>query len=213
MNQALGSALMEEEPDVTDLGARRIRRSGAEHRRRFPRIAQPRQASVRLQAGVPAKLIDLGLGGALIESPTRLSPGSMTGVTVSAGDVDFRTRMRVRRASISGFVPTPEGGRTLIYRAGLEFDSLSPREIDAVKAILEPASTTVPPGSLPSVRFPPGWATTRKKSAVVAREPHEQGFVFLRVLPGRPSSDLCTSAQVSMRDAGFSAIHWSLDHD
>ena len=112
-------------------------------RRRFPRIAPPPEASLRLQQGVPARLLDLGLGGALIESVARLVPGAVTAVTLSAGDIDLRARARVRRASITGSVLAPQGERVLLYRAGLEFDALSSADLNAVKAVLSGAERAV----------------------------------------------------------------------
>lgn len=202
-----------------------------EERRRFPRLAPPPAASLRLQHGVPTRLLDLGLGGALVEVSTRLVPGTVTGIRMTAADVDFRARAHIRRAFVTGTVRATQGENTLLYRAGLEFDSLSPAEVNLLKAALASAEqaaggmcpglrpaipgapaaerpiTTVSPSPLVSFRFPPGWVVTRKESGTAAREPNRRGFTFVRALPPGQSPNLCELAQVSMREAGFSAIH------
>lgn len=199
-----------------------------EDRRRFPRLAPPPAASLRLQHGVPTRLLDLGLGGALIEASTRLVPGTVTGIKMTTGDVAFRARAHIRRASVTGTVRAERGEGALIYRAGLEFDRLSPAEVDLLKTALAPAErgaggmysesrpaapaaertiTTVSPSPLVSFRFPPGWVVTRNESGAAAREPNSRGFAFVRALPPGQRSDLCELARVSMHEAGFSTIH------
>ena len=106
------------------------------NRRRFPRIPPPPAASLRLHHGAPARLLDLGLGGALVEASTRLVPGGLTGVTLTVGDVDMRARARIRRASISGTAWTTPGVSTLLYRAGLSFSLAAIPEPTGVSMLL-----------------------------------------------------------------------------
>lgn len=104
-------------------------------RRRHPRFACPSDASVRLQASTSARVLDLGLGGALVESSTRLVPGSMTALVFNTPDVAFRVRTRVSRVFVSGFTGAG-GGAPLLYRAGLEFEPLPPVEAGAMEAFV-----------------------------------------------------------------------------
>ena len=225
-------------------------------RRRFARFACPPKASVRLQSGVPARLLDLGLGGVLVESSMRLAPGSVTAIIFDTPDVAVRARARVSRASVVGFAQVVRGETPLLYRAGLEFEPLSPAEAGAVETLvseaaraterenaercpevdpavqwgharlvteapasptqvaptisapdIEPASTAIQLDRLVSIRFPPGWAMTRRKCAVVARAPDKRGYVFLGMPPGPLSRNLCEFARASMQEAGFSLLH------
>jgi hypothetical protein len=199
------------------------------NRRRFPRLASPPEAAVWLQRGVRARLLDLGLGGAFIETSTRLVPGGSTSVKVIAGSVSFQALARVRRAFITGAVPTTPGESTLLYRAGIEFDGLGSTDVHLLQTTLAStgfartgqrvdqgsAITGVPAGKrstlsanrLVSCRFPPGWVVTRSESGTAAREPNRRGFVFMRRLPTAPGSDLCEFARTSLREEGFAAIY------
>src|ERR1700687_140491 len=84
-------------------------------RRRFPRFAAPPAASVRLRPDVVARLLDLGVGGALVESPLRLIPGSVTPVVLSGFGLDFQAKALIHRSSISGFVRSLQGERAPLY--------------------------------------------------------------------------------------------------
>jgi hypothetical protein len=109
-------------------------------RRRFPRFAAPPDASVRLRPDVVARLLDLGVGGALVESPLRLIPGSVTPVVLCGFGLDFQAKALIHRSSISGFVRSVQGERAPLYRVGLEFATLSPSEVSAVKALVDRAA-------------------------------------------------------------------------
>jgi hypothetical protein len=193
-------------------------------RRRHTRFACPTEASARLQPGISVRVLDLGLGGAFVEASTRLVPGSMTAVMFDAPDVAVRVRARIKRVIVSG--ARVVGGETsLLYRAGLEFGRLSPSEACAVETLVsgvaratgggsatsapdvQPAPTAVHPDRPVFIRFPPGWAMTTRKRAVVARAPEQRGHLFLGAPLRQVSGDLCEFARASMHEAGFSALH------
>jgi c-di-GMP-binding flagellar brake protein YcgR len=220
------SALLnEEEPAFA--GSTGLDALASTDRRRFARITSLKVASVSLQ-GVSARLLDLGLGGALVESPVRLIPGAVTSVRLSVRDIKLQTRACIRRASVAGFARTLDEA-TPVYQSGLEFQSLSPAERRAVRALLSEAERSVGPtravqsavrafrahtstsdadsaNSPVFVRFPPGWTVTRRNATIVAREPHARGFIFLRPFPGSASGDLCEFAQLTMGEAGFTTM-------
>ena len=197
-------------------------------RRRFPRTAHPREASTLIRLpGTPAQLVDLGLGGALIELPARLAPGVITPVTLRTGAAEIRTRAHIRRAFVTRLVRTGTGESSVLYRAGLEFEPLSRDDARAVGAILSAgdclrtvgeaplqalSNAAAPSGGPPAapapmvyVRFPKRWATTRKRTAAIARAPHASGFILVRVLPSIERMDLCQYGRLNMHVAGFSA--------
>jgi hypothetical protein len=182
-------------------------------RRQFLRVAALHVPSVFFQ-GVSARLLDLGLGGALVESAARPVPGAITSLRLGVRDVKLHARARVRRAAVTGFVRTPEGDVAPLYRSGLEFHSLSPADAHAVRAVLSGAEASRlenAPGraglpTLVSVRFPVGWITTERKDTIVARKPQAASFMFLRAMPDSPAADLCEIAEVTMAEAGFRTL-------
>jgi hypothetical protein len=183
-------------------------------RRRFVRIACPPDASVRLRTGTSARLLDLGLGGALVESSTRLTPGVVTATMFVSPDVAFRARANIVRAFVAGVTREECGDTSLLYRAGLEFGPMAATEAGTlgtfVTAALRTAAPCTPaehPQRTISIRFPQGWAVSRKQGAVVARAPDGPRFILLGAPQNRPDADLGDVARRSMQDAGFSALH------
>jgi hypothetical protein len=192
------------------------------NRRRFARIACPPDASVRLRAGMSARLVDVGLGGALVESSARIVLGSVHATMFVAPDIAFRAQAQIVRAFVASVSRVENGSSTIVYRAGLEFDPLSPAEAGTLGtflskalatmpspqgAVLQPIAAAAPDRSL-SIRFPHTWAVSRKSGAVVAKAPDSPSYMFL----GAPQSalgggDLGERARQSMHDAGFSLLH------
>jgi hypothetical protein len=185
----------------------------AAERRRFVRIACPPDASARLRAGTSARLLDVGLGGALVESSSRLTPGSVNATLFVSPDIAFRARAHIVRAFVVGVTREENGGTSLVYRAGLEFGPMSADEAGTlgtfVSAALRDASQTVvePVERNVSIRFPQGWTVSRKQDAVIARAPETSRFVFLGAPQCQPDGDLAELARTSMQEAGFSALH------
>jgi hypothetical protein len=195
-------------------GSRLPRRKDVDdERRKFARIACPPDASVRLRAGMSARLVDVGLGGALVESSARIVLGSVYATMFVAPDIAFRAQGRIVRAFVAGLTRGDGGGTSLLYRAGLEFGQLSPVEAGTlgtfVNAALRsmPASTPAPAEHTVTVRFPQAWAVTRKNGALVAKAPHSHSYMFIGTPQIGPGSDLAERARTSMREAGFSALH------
>ena len=182
-------------------------------RRRFVRIACPPDASVRLRAGSSARLVDLGLGGALVESPTRIMPGSVHATMFVSPEVAFRAHAHIVRAYVARVTRDENGGTSLLYRAGLEFGPMSAVEAGTlgtfVTAALRTAETSTPadPQRTVSIRFPQGWAVSRKQGAVVARAPDGPRFIVLGAPQSRTDLDLEETARRSMEAAGLSALH------
>ena len=182
-------------------------------RRRFVRIACPPDASVRLRAGTSARLLDLGLGGALVESSSRLTPGTVNATMFVSPDVAFRAHAHIVRAFVAGITREENGGTSLVYRAGLEFGPMSATEAGTLGSFVTTALRSAPLAGLAdperhvSIRLPQGWAISRKQGAIVARAPDAPRFIVLGA-PGNCSShDLGEAARTSMHGAGFSALH------
>jgi PilZ domain len=185
----------------------------AAERRRFVRIACPPDASARLRAGTSARLLDLGLGGALVESSTRITPGAVNATLFVSPEIAFRARAHVVRAFVVGATRDENGATSLVYRAGLEFGPMSATEAGTlgtfVTAALRNASraATEPAEQKVFIRFPQGWTVSRKRDAIVARSPETSRFVFLGVPHCQADGDLAETARSSMLQAGFSPLH------
>ena len=185
----------------------------AADRRRFVRIACPPDASVRLRTGTSARLLDLGLGGALVESSTRLTPGAVNATMFVSPDVAFRARGHIVRAFVAGITREENGGTSLIYRAGLEFGPMPATEAGTLGAFVSSALRSEPIGALAapephvSIRLPQGWAINRKQGALVARAPDSPRFIVLGAPDNCSESPLDEAARKSMHGAGFSALH------
>jgi hypothetical protein len=85
----------------------------------------------RVKATVPARLVDISTRGAQVEVPSALRPAVECDVTVPTEDGDVRVRARVQRcraASVQG-----DDGVVLMYRAGLEFLDVSPKEEEVIR--------------------------------------------------------------------------------
>jgi hypothetical protein len=198
-------------------------------RRRHLRFPCSRDASVRLRSGAPARLLDLGRGGLLVESSIRLAPGATTAVAFGAGDA-FRVQARIKRVFVANRVGPPPGEASLRYRAGLEFAQLSHTEAAVLESFVSRATgggadadsagdPTTKPGPqvvMPArtsadtqifIRFPRGWPLTARTYAVVAYAPEQRGYVLLGTSLRPPHGDLCEFARASMQGAGFSVLH------
>jgi hypothetical protein len=184
------------------------------NRRRFTRIPCPPDASVRLRAGTSARLLDVGLGGALVESPSRIVLGPVYATMFVTPEVAFRAQARIVRAYVAG-VTQVEGGTSLLYRAGLEFGMLSPTEAGTLGTFVSNALGTKPivvaPPAAPDrsvyIQFPQAWSVSRKNSTIVARAPNSPSHLFLGAPQGLVGRDLGEQARASMLEAGFSALH------
>ncbi len=185
------------------------------NRRRFTRIACPPDASVRLRAGTSARLVDVGLGGALVESSTRIMLGSVYATMFVAPDIAFRAQAHVVRAYVAGVTRVESGGTGLVYRAGLEFEALSPTEAGTLDTFVTNALGTRPPSPAPPpppdrsvyIRFPQAWSVSKKRGAIVARAPNSPSYLFLGAPQGFVGRDLGERARTSMYEAGFSPLH------
>jgi putative nucleotidyltransferase with HDIG domain len=185
----------------------------AAERRRFVRIACPPDASARLRAGTSARLLDVGLGGALVESSTRLTPGSVNATLFVSPDIAFRARAHIVRAFVVGVTRDENGATSLIYRAGLEFGPMSADEAGTLSTFVTGAlregsqALTEPVERNVTIRFPQGWTISRKRDTVIARAPEGSRFMFLGAPQCQPHGDLAEMARSSMLEAGFSALH------
>ncbi len=74
--------------------------------------------AARLRPGLGVVLVDLSPGGALVETATRLRPGTKTALQLTVSDGDLRVSGEVVRAWVSAIGRE----RGILYRGALRFD-------------------------------------------------------------------------------------------
>ena len=107
--------------------------SAVVERRQSARVCCPgtgRIPSARLRTGDPLLILNIGTGGALVESRTRLLPGALIDVQLSDAEGSRSVRARVVRCSVSVL----DRDRGLHYRGALAFAQRVPVEDCAIRA-------------------------------------------------------------------------------
>jgi hypothetical protein len=90
-------------------------------KRRYPRVIVGGEAKGRVTFIDDALLLNISLGGVLIEHIPPLHPGTLTSLGVELQGKRVRLRCRVVRSVAHRIGLQPDGERALIYHTGLEF--------------------------------------------------------------------------------------------
>jgi c-di-GMP-binding flagellar brake protein YcgR len=93
-----------------------------EERRQFPRYPAPKSVYGRVRSIIPARVVDISLGGIQLELTSSLRPGTTCDVTIPTMAGPLQVKAAVRRCRARS-VHSDEGTR-LLYCAGLEFEGL-----------------------------------------------------------------------------------------
>lgn len=94
-------------------------------RRRHPRFVVGGKATARVTAVYEASLVDISLGGALVEHAHIVRPGTISYLVLTLKGGEVSVPCRVVRSVVHRPEVDPEGERVLIYRTGLEYVDLS----------------------------------------------------------------------------------------
>lgn len=94
-------------------------------RRRHPRFVVGGKATTRVTAVYEASLVDISLGGALVEHAHIVRPGTISYLVLTLKGGEVSVSCRVVRSVVHRPEVDPEGERVLIYRTGLEYIDLS----------------------------------------------------------------------------------------
>jgi hypothetical protein len=97
-----------------------------EIRRRYPRVIVGGKIKGRVFAMYEASLLNISLGGALIENGDVLCPGAIISLSLDLQGRRANVHCRVIRSAVHGTALQPGGERALIYHTGVEF--LDPSE-------------------------------------------------------------------------------------
>jgi len=92
-------------------------------RRRHPRVDDERVSAVcgRVRPGHAARVMNLSIGGALIETARRLVPGVVADLHLESGELRHATRVRVVRSYVSCVLPD-----ALLFRSAVTFERMVP---------------------------------------------------------------------------------------
>ncbi|MFQ5990630.1 MAG: PilZ domain-containing protein [Candidatus Methylomirabilales bacterium] len=148
----LPSAVAEVKAEVTkaDEASRRHRDVEAEEaapdQRRYARFAVEGRTKGQVDASCDALILNISLGGALIEHSHVVRPGTISTLDLDFGGDTLRLDCRVVRSVVHREEVLPYGGRDLVYHTGLAFidvtDETRQRIGDYIHSILEQGKAT-----------------------------------------------------------------------
>src|SRR3970040_17318 len=95
-----------------------------EEKRRYPRWAVEARLTGRFGYIPKVSVVDMSLGGTLIEHATELEPGIISLLNLLFPGHEATQKCRVVRSDIQGLQVLPIGTQALMYRTGLEFIAL-----------------------------------------------------------------------------------------
>ncbi len=95
-------------------------------RRRYPRVILQRRTTGRVAATYELSLLNISLGGALLEHVDLIRPGTIIPLSVDLQGGRVSAKCCVVRSVVHRTVLLPDGERALIYHTGVEF--LNPSE-------------------------------------------------------------------------------------
>jgi hypothetical protein len=136
-------------------------------RRREERIVPSEELFGRVRATVPARILDISHTGVQVEVSTALRPTVECDFSLPDGKDMLRLRARVRRCRAASFAERSPDSQLMVYRAGLEFLSLSPRQREVLERL-------VAQGAAGEVSAPPAPAGGSEASEA----PRQRGSVW-----------------------------------
>ena len=123
--QAAAEASLEIETLLTPEQEAELRDEKSATRRQYARFFVGGKAKGRVTAIYDAEVLNLSIGGSLIEHAHVVRPGTLSSLDLDLFGKRLRLKCRVARSVVHGSHVLPTGERELIYRTGLEFLELS----------------------------------------------------------------------------------------
>ncbi|MCI0483537.1 MAG: PilZ domain-containing protein [candidate division NC10 bacterium] len=102
-----------------------LRDQQAATRRQYARFRVGGKAKGRVTAIYDAVVVNISIGGSLIEHAHVVRPGTLSSLDLDVLGKRLRLKCRVARSVVHGSQVLPTGERELIYRTGLEFLDMS----------------------------------------------------------------------------------------
>lgn len=112
-------------------------------RRAAPRITPPRNIAAKVKAFLPARVVDISRTGVQLELSSLLRIGVVCDVKLSLDGEELRWPATVRRCRAAAFGVDEQGQKVLLYRAGLEFASISDEEWRRLERFFQPGVASV----------------------------------------------------------------------
>ena len=112
-------------------------KEGHTTKRRYPRFVVGATAKGRLTTTYTASLINISLGGALVEHPDIVRPGTISYMDMTLQGKDVRLKCRVARSVVHRTEVLESGERELIYHTGLEFLDPPTETLDLIVQYIE----------------------------------------------------------------------------
>ncbi len=119
-------------------------------KRRHTRFVVGGKTKARVTAVYDASLVDISLGGALIEHTDIVRPGTLSYLVLTIKGRQVSVRCRVVRSVVDRPEAAPDGEQILIYRTGLEYIELSEENLRLIDDyILSGIEGSTPPPAEP----------------------------------------------------------------
>ncbi len=115
---------------------------GQQDKRRYPRFVVGGKSTGRLTTTYTATLVNISLGGALVEHPDIVRPGTISFMDITLLGKEVRLKCRVTRSVVYRTQMLESGERELIYQTGLEFLDPPRETLDLIARYIE----TLPDG-------------------------------------------------------------------
>lgn len=110
-------------------------------KRQHPRFVVGGRAKGRLTTAYTASLINISLGGALVEHPDIVRPGTISYMDITLLGREVKVRCRVTRSVVHEAKVLASGERELIYHTGLEFLDPPRETLDLITQYIESLET------------------------------------------------------------------------
>ncbi len=105
-------------------------------RRAVQRVAPEQPLSAKVKTSLPARVVDISSRGAQLELMNCLRPNVTCELRLQLPDGEVLVRANVRRCRAWGFGLDEKDQRVLLYRAGVEFQDVSPEIVTRIKHAL-----------------------------------------------------------------------------
>lgn len=105
--------------------------------RRYRRWVVGGRLAARVGGISQASLVDISLGGALVEHSNMMRPGSISFLTLALDRQEEVLKCRVVRSEGHRYEVHPTGERDLVYRTGLEFLAPSESSLGLIEKSIE----------------------------------------------------------------------------
>jgi len=105
-------------------------------RRAAQRVAPEQPLSAKLKTSLPARVVDISSRGAQLELMNCLRPNVTCELRLQLPGGEVLVRANVRRCRAWGFGLDERDQRVLLYRAGVEFQDVSPEVVARIKHAL-----------------------------------------------------------------------------